>query len=136
MLKQSSCLVVVTTFIVGWAGLSAASPITDNNVFDILVNNSINNEGFPVGLGLYFGARDVTPNGQNGTTGSGQTTNTITNQVVTEPLTFLGDTALPNEISTGVAGGLVPYNAGLLGPWTLTFRNGANIATALTPSLV
>jgi hypothetical protein len=70
------------------------------------------------------------PNGSNGTTATASTTNLTTGKVFTEPLTFIGSTAIPNQFDSAT-----PYNSNLTGPWTLTFTNGPNTTTVTTPSL-
>jgi hypothetical protein len=109
----------------------AAAPISVTNVFDILDSVSVNDIGLLTGNDLFLGSNQISPTGANGTTGTAQTTNTVTNQIVNANLGFRGDTAFPNQVS-----GRIPDDPGLRGPWTLTFRNGSDTTAVTTPSLV
>lgn len=78
------------------------APISTTDVFNILDSVSVNDIGYVTGNVLFLGANQVSPNGANGTTGTAQTTNTLTNQTVNWDPDFRGDTAFPNQISTGL----------------------------------
>jgi PEP-CTERM motif-containing protein len=150
--RSPSCrralLATVATAVVLCAGSGgvAAAPISVTNVFDILDSVSVNDIGLVTGNVLFLGSNQVSPNGANGTTGTAQTTNTLTSQTLNWNLGFRGDTAFPNQISTGLGPvglgangfpfGGVPDDPGLRGPWTLTFRNGSDTTVVTTPSLV
>ena len=119
-----------------------ADPLTVSNVFNILDTISPNDvqSVAPTGTTIFFGSNAVSPSGNHvlvpggppNTTGSGQTTNLTTGATFTkDPLPFTGDTAFPNQISDRI-----PDNLDLRGPWTLTFRNGADTAVVQTPFLV
>jgi len=108
--------------------------VTD--VFNILDHSSPNDLGFQTVPILFIGANQVTPRGSQGTTGTGQTTNTLTNQTANVNLAFRGDTAFPNQISTGLGSAAPADNPGLRGAWALTFKNGTDTTIVQTPNLV
>src|SRR6185503_13831620 len=146
--RRAPLLAAVTAWVALCAasGGVAAAPISVTNVFDILDSVSVNDIGLVTGNVLFLGSNAVSPTGANGTTGTAQTTNTLTNQIVNWNLGFRGDTAFPNQVSTGLGPvglgangfpfGGVPDDPGLRGPWTLTFRNGTDTMVVTTPSLV
>src|ERR1700720_2876050 len=72
------------------SGSVSAAPISAANVFDILDSVSVNDIGLITGNVLFLGANEVSPNGANGTTGTAQTTNTLTNQTINWNLGFRG----------------------------------------------
>jgi hypothetical protein len=155
----------------GTLSSALADPITATNVFDTIYSESTNDLGLFAGTGIYFGAKNVAPNGSHDVTSStppdstGTATTTYTGSGISIPnqsgggfttisngqtvswvLGFHGNTAFPNEISTGTflssealpngfGVGIAPYDPGLLNPWTLTLRNGTNSTTVTTPSL-
>ncbi len=127
---------VLLVALFGGASAASAAPITVTDVFDILDVSSMNDIGFRTVPVLFVGANQVTPNGTNGTTGTAQTTSTLTGTTVTISLPFRGDTAFPNQISTGLGGGAPADNPGLHGSWMLTFTNGSDSTVVTTPSLV
>lgn len=143
MRMRNYCAALGLVLVTQLAGLRAASalPISATDVFNILDTSSVNDIGFVTGTVLFLGANQVSPNGANGTTGTAQTINTLTNQTVNWNLGFRGDTAFPNQISTGLGRvvippnglpfGAVPDNLGLRAPWSLTFKNG-NDMTVVT----
>ena len=101
-----------------------AAPISVTDPFAFRENESANSVGFVPGDQLFFGAQSVVPNGNNGTTG-------VATQVpVTRPLTFYKFTIFPNLFASGL-----PYNSNLTGQWNLTFTNGADQTSVLTPSV-
>lgn len=92
-----------------------------HSIFD---NRSANNVFVGQGEKLTYGAHDVVPNGENGTTGS------ATQGLVTTPLQFEPFSVQPNQFDWAV-----PYNPNLTGQWTLTFNNGPDTTTIQTPSV-
>lgn len=161
------------TFLLLIAGVSPgiAATITATDVFETIYTGGTNNLGLFDGTGIYLGARDVTPNGSHivtsttppDSTGTATTTYTgtgitiagspgvapttiSTGQTVNWVLAFRGNTAFPNEISTGTflgseilpsgfGEGLVPYDPGFANSWTLTLRNGTDSTQVTTPAL-
>jgi hypothetical protein len=109
----------------------AAAPITVDGVFNFLTVSSVNTIGRSTVPVINFGANTVLPNGAAGTTGSAQTTNLATGVPVIRPVSFVGSTLIPNQFS-----GAVADNPNLRGPWSLTFHNGPDTTTVMTPSLV
>src|SRR6266851_4386091 len=128
------CLAFAT--LLGVPGSASANPVSVSDVFSILDHSSVNDLGFQTVPVLFVGANQVTPNGSLGTTGTGQTTNTLTNQPVNINLVFRGDTAFPNQISTGLGQAAPTDSPGLRQPWTLTFTNGTDTTVVQTPNLV
>lgn len=128
------CLALAALF--GVPDSASANPVSVTDVFNILDFSSLNDLGFQTVPVLFVGANQVTPNGSQGTTGTGQTTNTLNNQTVNINLGFRGDTAFPNQISDGLGRAAPPDNPGLRQPWTLTFTNGTDTTVVQTPNLV
>jgi hypothetical protein len=106
--------------------------------------SSVNDFGAPTGQFLFIGADNVTP--ISGTTGTATSSD---NSYLKYNLPFHGNTAFPNQISTGTGKNLIPYdpnspnpvvsNPNLLQPWTLTFTNPSasnSPYTVMTPSAV
>lgn len=98
-----------------------AAPVTINTPFINYENDNINSLGFVTGQFLRFGANSVTPNGFAGTTGSATTTNLLNGNPVQRDINFNPSPLLPNFFERRVG-----VNPGFLGPWTLTFTNGAD----------
>lgn len=96
-----------------------AVPVTVDNAFMNLEHRAVNSLGFTSGELMRIGAATVSPNGDAGTTAFGSTTNTVTGATVTRTIAFSPSPAIPNFFSR-----VMPYDAQLTGPWTLTFRNG------------
>jgi len=101
-----------------------AAPITVTDPFAFRENESANSVGFLPGDLLFLGAQSVVPNGNNGTTG------VATQNNFTKPLTFYNFTVAPNQFAAGIL-----YNSNFLGPWNLTFTNGTDQTSVLTPSV-
>ena len=101
-----------------------AAPITVTHPFAFRENESANSVGFVPGDLLFFGAQSVVPNGNNGTTG------VATQNNFTKSLTFYNFAVSPNQFASGIY-----YNANFLNPWNLTFTNGADQTSVLTPSV-
>jgi len=77
---------------------------------------------------------DVTPNGDAGTTGVGQTTNLKTGKLTSMSIPYLALTSDPNLFLLTIS----PYNANLTGKWTVTFTNNTtnpSVITATTGSI-
>jgi hypothetical protein len=101
-----------------------AAPITVTHPFAFRENESANSVGFVPGDLLFFGAQSVVPNGNNGTTG------VATQNNFTRPLTFYNFTVAPNQFAAGIL-----YDSNFTGPWNLTFTNGTDQTSVLTPSV-
>jgi len=102
----------------------SADPITVNRPYHFRDNRSANSVGLRPGDFLTFGAYEVIPNGNNGTTG------VATQGSVDVPLSFDPFSLLPNNFATGVT-----YNSNLTGQWNLKFTNGPDTTSVLTPSV-
>lgn len=111
------------------AGLRAA-PVVVNTPFFNLENRGINSMGFSSGQFMRIGAISVSPNGLNGTTGLGTTTDLVTGQSVQRQIFFLPGPVIPNFFQR-----VLPDSPNLYGPWDLTFTNGADSTTVTVPSL-
>lgn len=109
-----------------------AIPISVGGPYLFVDDVGANDLNFATGKLIGIGALPVVPNGSAGTTATAQTTDRSTG-LPTSPivLPFAGSTASPDEFRKNIS-----YNANLTGPWTLTFTNGANTTTVLTPSIV
>jgi hypothetical protein len=103
------------------ASVALADPVTISTPFMNLENRAINSLGFSPGQYLRVGASSVTPNGDAGTTGVGQTINLSTGQTVSRTIPFNPGPVIPNFFSR-----VMTDNPDLYGPWTLTFTNGAD----------
>ncbi len=114
--------------ICGLIGQVNATPLTVTSPFLQLLNVSTNSVGAPPGQRIRFGANDVVPNGDAGTTGLATTTYTgqaCLDCPVQVPINFSPDPVAPNFFVRNI-----PFDSGLLEPWTLTFTNGGD--TSLT----
>lgn len=116
----------VTTLAVLAATSAWAAPVVINTPFMNLEHRAVNSLGFGAGSFLRIGANAVTPNGSAGTTGVGTTTNLVTGATVTQNILFNPGPAIPNFFSRYMAD-----DRALYGPWTMTFRNGSDTATAV-----
>jgi len=101
-----------------------AAQVTVIDPFNFREHESANSVGFTPGDLLFFGAQSVVPNGNNGTTG------VATQGNFTKPLTFYNFTVSPNQFAAGIL-----YNSNFTGQWNLTFTNGADQTSVLTPSV-
>jgi hypothetical protein len=109
-----------------------ATPITLGPASLILTEVADNDVGKATGEEIAIINDGVTPNNAGGTTGVASTVNSSTGATVTETLlNNPSNTVFPNQFYHSVT-----YDPALVQPWTLTFTNGANTATATTPSLV
>jgi hypothetical protein len=117
---SASCLLFAIS-----ARPSTASPLTISGSFAFLDNRSANDAGVGSGVFDQFGENSVIPNGQNGTT-------------ATANLFGSGTISLPN-LNEGVNANLfsrtVFDSTANRGSWTLNFQNGANAASAQTPTI-
>jgi hypothetical protein len=104
--------------------MAAATPISVDDPYYYSVISSTNTLGITPGQRLSFGAQTVVPNGSAGTTA------TAAQGGVTLDLPWFGTTTFNNEFSRS----MTPDNT-LLGPWTLTFRNGNDATVVTTPSI-
>jgi hypothetical protein len=80
---------------------------------------------------IAYGATDVVPNGDGGTSGVFEQFNTTTNQLVSGAMVFTPFSAFPNAFG----GGYFPHEPGLSGSWKLTFSNGGQVVEVFTPSI-
>ena len=125
---------LTTSFVALGALISPAfaSPITLGPASLILSEVAANDVGKTTGERITIIEDGVQPNSAGGTTGVASTVNSSTGASVTGTLTNNpSNTVFPNQFGHSVA-----YDPGLVQPWMLTFTNGANTATATTPSLV
>lgn len=102
--------------------LAHSEPITINDTFHFLENRSANSVGINAGVRQQFGAVTVTP--------SAGTTGTASQAGVVVPLIFQPQTVAPNFFSTSLGANFAPD-----GQWSLTFNNGADTASAMTPGI-
>lgn len=100
-----------------------AAPVTITTPFINFENDAINSNGFNTGQFLRVGANSVTPNGFAGTTGLATTTDLSTLALVSRTINFVPSPLLPNLYQR-----VIPVDPNLIGPWTLTFTNGADSA--------
>lgn len=105
----------------GISGSCVAAPVTIGTPFINFENDGINSLGFNTGEFLRFGANTVLPNGAAGTTGIARTTNLSTGATVARAINYNPSPINPNMFQRSIA-----VNPNLLGPWTLTFSNGAD----------
>jgi PEP-CTERM motif len=108
------------------AGPCLAAPITITDPFLNLENRGVNSLGFLSGTFFRFGANSVVPNGTAGTTGVGTTSNLLTGASVSNSINFDPGPVIPNFYAR-----YLTANPALYGPWTLTFTNGTDTASAL-----
>lgn len=104
----------------------AAAPVTISTPFFNYENDAINSLGFSSGQFLRFGANSVVPNGANGTTGVATTTNLVSGALVSRTINYTPDPIIPNFFQRRIA-----IDPNLLGPWTLSFANGADSSQAV-----
>jgi len=119
----AACLVVAA------AGLQAA-PVVVNTPFFNLENRGINSMGFSTGQFMRIGANSVVPNGLNGTTGLGTTTDLVSGALVQRVIPFVPGPIIPNFFQR-----LLADNPNLYGAWDLTFTNGTDSTTVNVPGL-
>lgn len=100
------------------AAAAGATQIAVGDPYLQLYNVANNSLGFTTGQLIRFGALDVDPNGNAGTTGFATTTNLQTGQAVSRTIAFNPGPFLPNFFSRVIA-----YDPALTGPWTINFRN-------------
>lgn len=119
MFRSTLALALLATVSLG----AQATPVTITTPFINLENRAVNSLGFIPGQFLRFGANSVTAQGTTGTTGMASAIDQSNNQLVYRTLYPNSSPLLPNFFSR-----LIPVNPSLLGPWTLTFTNGADSA--------
>ncbi len=126
--SHRSLLLAAAVLAIALMGASAAwaAPVVINTPFMNLEHRAVNSLGFGSGTFLRFGANAVTPNGDGGTTGVGTTTQLGTGVPVSRTINFSPSPIIPNFFSRYLAD-----DRSLYGPWTLTFRNGADSASAV-----
>jgi hypothetical protein len=119
---------LVRTIVLGLCSLLAlglsdvgATDITISGQFNFRDNRGPNPVGVTPGDRDLFGASSITPSGAG-------TTVVATQGAVTLNVPFLPFTILPNSYSTSR-----PFDAALIGPWTITATDAAGPVTALTP---
>jgi hypothetical protein len=114
------------------ASPAIALPISITGPYQFLDNVGANDLGFQTGQLIGIGASSVVPNGNAGTTATGQildqSTGLPTGPAI--PINNASSTASPNEFRSNIT-----YNSNLTGPWQLKFTNGPDIAFALTPGI-
>jgi hypothetical protein len=127
MMNKPVVALVIAVALAGsaFSGRVIAAPITITTPFLRLNNQGVNSLGFTPGQFISFGANSVVPNGDGGTTGTATTTNTVTSALVSHSITFLPSPLSPNFFHRNIA-----FSSQLLGPWTLTFTNGSDSASA------
>ena len=103
-----------------------AAPVTITTPFMNLEHRAVNSLGFGAGTFLRIGANSVTPNGNFGTTGLGTTTNLLTGAAVSRSIAFNPGPSIPNFFQRVMAD-----DRSLYGPWTLSFSNGSDRASAV-----
>ena len=118
--------VVATTY-----GPGAAAALTVDQVFNQREVYGPSSFGGPGADLIVFGAIDVLPNGDGGTTGTFEQLNTSTNALVQGAMQFTPFSQFPNAFGAPTT----PYQPGLSGSWKLTFTNGADKVEVLTPSI-
>lgn len=118
--RLAAALAVLLTQM-GWGSAAHAIPVTINTPFFNLENRGVNSLGFTPGERMRFGAVSVLPNGNGGTTGLATSVNLSTGLAVSRNIPFGPSPIVPNFFSRTLA-----YDPNLLGPWTLTFTNGAD----------
>jgi hypothetical protein len=111
-----------------------ATPITVTNTYQLLDNVTPNANGITSGLRQQFGSTCVVLTGnpctpQNPVNAQG-TSGTATQGATTFALNYVASDLASNHWSRAPAAASVPDGA-----WTLNFSNGANTATAQTPTL-
>ena len=126
--SHRSLLLAAAVVAIALLGVSAAwaAPVVINTPFMNLEHRAVNSLGFGAGTFLRIGANAVTPNGNNGTTGLGTTTDLVTGAAVSRSILFNPGPSIPNFFSRYMAD-----DRALYGPWTLTFRNGSDSASAV-----
>jgi hypothetical protein len=110
---------------------SALADLTVDQVFNQRELRGPSSLYGPASDWIVFGAIDVLPNGDAGTTGVFEQLNTTTNTLVTGPMVFTPFSAFPNAFG----GNTPPYEPGLSGSWKLTFSNGGQSVEVFTPSI-
>lgn len=105
------------------------TPITITQPFINFENSGSNSLGFGTGIFFRLGANSVTPNGNNGTTGVA----TLAGSSMTRSIAFQPSPTSLNFFqgyygvsAVGAASGSPIFN-----PWTMTFTNGTDTATAI-----
>jgi hypothetical protein len=128
MPRSHTCarLALLATFAVAPCMGAEAAPITITTPFFQLDNVAVNTLGNSVGQRLRLGANSVVPNGLAvpPTTGVATTSNLVTGTAFSRTIGFSPDTVSPNFFIR-----TLPDDPGLRGPWSLTFTNGADVAT-------
>lgn len=115
-----------------------AATVSVSNTFHTLENISANSVNISSGIRQHFGAGSVTPNGNEGTSGTASQNcgsnqfclNAAQGPVWTVPLAFQSFSTAPNFFSQARAAGAAPN-----GSWTLSFLNGGDTTTAQTPTI-
>jgi hypothetical protein len=116
---------LTTAFVSTNAQAQAACVVCITSPFINYEHVGVNSNGSTAGSFLRVGANDVSPNGTAGTTGRATTINTVTGATSNRTINFSPSPLLPDFYSVRFA-----INPALLGPYTLTFTNGANSSAA------
>lgn len=105
---------------------AAATVITISQPFNFLDNVSDNSIGLNNGIREQFGAHDVIPNGDHGTTGY------ASRGIDLKALNFVPFDTAPDYFARSIA--FYPGITGT-GAWSLNFMNGGDTAQAVTPDI-
>ena len=111
-----------------WPGIASGAPLTVTGAFQILDTRTANSANIAVGMRHQFGAVSVVPNGAAGTTGTASR-----GAAIGLPVDFQPFDTLPNFFSNSV--NAFSQHPSATGGWTLTFTNGPDTATVVTPSI-
>jgi hypothetical protein len=124
MREALTILGLILLFVLSWAPLVSAAPITTfSSAFQFRSNIGPNSVGVPTGDQQLVLILNVSP--------TAGTVVTATQGAVTRPLPFRPFTVFPTQFSARA-----PFDASLTGSWTITASNGANVAgPILTPPI-
>ncbi len=129
--KQS--LMAISALLIGIVSNTVmATPITVTNPFNYVDNVSNNSAGIATGVREVFGAHDVIPNGDNGTTG------TASRGAATLDLNFFPFDVAPDFFCARYSAAWLcrGYQAGTGASTASDFLNGIDTAQVVTPNIV
>lgn len=125
MILRALALVVALIVPVAFASIIHGTPITEiTRLNNLRETRGLNDVGIAQGDRILFGA-SVVPNGFQGTTMAAVQGNVTLGAILCSGL----------AVDPNFCARTVPFNASLTGGWTLTFQNGTDTATAVTPPL-
>ena len=107
-----------------------ATPVNVTSPFFNLENAGVSSVFGAGGQSMRIGASTVVPNGSNGTTAIGTTTDLVTGETVIRGIPFSPGPVIPNFFRRYIAD-----NPNQYGPWTLTFTNGPDSTSVVVPGL-